>query len=260
MDNPIRLHWLDPRNPRQPFPAAQMAMRDPNGLLAIGGDLSATRLLGAYAQGIFPWYNPDEPILWWCPDPRAVLVPADFHVSRSHARRLRKRDFAVTLDTAFGAVLESCSAPRARGRGTWLGAEMKHAYQDLHERGHAHSIEVWQRGTLAGGLYGVALGQVFYGESMFSRIDDGSKIALHYLCRQLHAWNFALMDCQIASPHLTSLGAVELPRERFLTLLRDAVTQPGRPGRWRFDLAVPTDAAHMPIPVFGPTPAPVPGR
>src|SRR5688572_19438149 len=120
MDNPIRLHWLDPRNPRQAFPPAQLAMRDPNGLLAIGGDLSIARLVNAYAQGIFPWYNPDEPILWWCPDPRAVLVPAAFHVSRSLARRLRKADFAVTLDRAFGAVLEACSSPRARGRGTWL--------------------------------------------------------------------------------------------------------------------------------------------
>jgi leucyl/phenylalanyl-tRNA--protein transferase len=246
MDNPIRLHWLDPRNPRQPFPSPTQAMRDPNGLLAIGGDLSATRLLSAYAQGIFPWYNPDEPILWWCPDPRAVLLPSQFHVSRSLARRLRKADYAVTLNRAFAAVLEACSAPRARGRGTWLGAEMKQAYQDLHERGHAQSIEVWQRGELVGGLYGVSLGRAFYGESMFSRIDDGSKLALHHLCRQLHAWDFELMDCQISSPHLSSLGAIELPREEFLLRLRGAVAQPAPTGRWRFDLDVPAAPEHLP--------------
>ena len=246
MDNPIRLHWLDPRNPRQPFPPPQMAMRDPNGLLAIGGDLSATRLVVAYAHGIFPWYNPDEPILWWCPDPRAVLFPAELHVSRSLARHLRKRDVAVTLDTAFAQVLEACAAPRARGRGTWLGAEMKHAYQDLHERGHAHSIEVWRHGRLVGGLYGVALGRVFYGESMFSRVDDGSKMAMVYLCRQLQAWHFELMDCQIASAHLASLGAVEIPRERFLAILRAATAAPGRTGRWRFDIDVPAAAEHLP--------------
>jgi leucyl/phenylalanyl-tRNA--protein transferase len=246
MDNPIRLHWLDPRNPRQPFPPPHLAMRDPNGLLAIGGDLSPTRLLNAYAQGIFPWYNPDEPILWWCPDPRAVLLPSQFHVSRSLARRLRKHDYAVTLNRAFAAVLEACSAPRARGRGTWLGAEMKQAYQDLHERGHAHSIEVWRRGELAGGLYGVSIGRAFYGESMFSRVDDGSKIALHYLCRQLHRWEFELMDCQISSPHLVTLGANELPRERFLALLRAAVARPALAGRWRFDIDVPAPEGHAP--------------
>jgi len=245
MDNPIRLHWLDPRNPRQPFPPPQLAMRDPNGLLAIGGDLSVSRLVNAYAQGIFPWYNPDEPILWWCPDPRAVLVPSQFHVSGSLARRLRKRDFAVTLDRAFAAVLEACSGPRARGRGTWLGAEMKHAYQALHQGGHAHSVEVWRQGELVGGLYGVALGRVFYGESMFSGMDDGSKIAMHHLCRQLASWDFSLMDCQIASPHLATLGATELPRERFLALLREAVAQNGPP-HWRFEIDVPAAAAHLP--------------
>jgi leucyl/phenylalanyl-tRNA--protein transferase len=245
MDNPIRLHWLDPRNPRQPFPAASLAMRDPNGLLAIGGDLSVARLVNAYAQGIFPWYNPDEPILWWCPDPRAILVPAQFHASRSLARRLRKRDFAVTLDRALPAVLEACSAPRARGRGTWLGAEMKQAYRTLHQRGHAHSIEVWQDGALAGGLYGVGLGRAFFGESMFSAMDDGSKIALYYLCRQLAAWEFPLMDCQIASPHLATLGATELPRDDFLTRVREAVAQNGPP-RWQFEIDVPADRGHLP--------------
>jgi leucyl/phenylalanyl-tRNA---protein transferase len=244
MDNPIRLHWLDPRNPRQPFPAPALAMRDPNGLLAIGGDLSVARLLNAYAQGVFPWYNPDEPILWWCPDPRAVLFPAQFHVSRSLARRLRRRDFAVTFDRDFATVLDACSAPRARGRGTWLGAEMKHAYLTLHQRGHAHSVEVWRHGRLAGGVYGVALGRAFYGESMFSADHDGSKIALACLCRQLAAWGFPLLDCQIASPHLATLGAVEVPRDRFLALLLEAVAQPG-PAAWRFDIDVPAAPEHL---------------
>lgn len=245
MDNPIRLHWLDPRNPRQAFPPASLAMRDPNGLLAIGGDLSVARLVNAYQQGIFPWYNPDEPILWWCPDPRAVLAPSQFHVSRSLARRLRRRDFAVSLDRAFAAVLEACSAPRERGRGTWLGAEMKHAYQALHQRGHAHSVEVWHHGRLVGGVYGVGIGRMFYGESMFSGMDDGSKIAMHYLCRQLAAWRFPLLDCQVASPHLATLGATELPRERFLALLRDAVAQDG-PARWQLEIDVPAAAEHLP--------------
>jgi leucyl/phenylalanyl-tRNA--protein transferase len=246
MDNPIRLHWLDPRNPRQPFPAPHLAMRNPNGLLAIGGDLSVTRLVRAYSQGIFPWYNPDEPILWWCPDPRAILVPSEFHTSRSLARRMRKRDFAVTLNRAFARVLDSCAAPRARSRGTWLGPEMKQAYLDLHDRGYAQSVEVWRQGRLIGGLYGVSQGRAFFGESMFSRDDDGSKIAMHYLCRQLALWDFRLIDCQIASAHLATLGAIELPRDAFLALLRDALAAGGPAGRWQFDMAVPGDAAHVP--------------
>lgn len=245
MDNPIRLHWLDPRNPRQPFPPARQAMRDPNGLLAIGGDLSVTRLLNAYAHGVFPWYNPDEPILWWCPDPRAILVPSAFHASRSLQRHLRRADYAVTLDRAFARVLEACGAPRARGRGTWLGPEMKQAYLALHERGHAHSVEVWRDGALIGGLYGVALGRAFFGESMFSHAENGSKIAMYWLCRQLAAWSFALLDCQIASAHLATLGAAELPREQFLALLREAVAQPG-PERWEFTADAPAAAGHLP--------------
>lgn len=224
MDNPIRLHWLDPRNPHQPFPAAQLAMRDPNGLLAIGGDLSVTRLLHAYAQGIFPWYNPDEPILWWCPDPRAVLIPSQFHVSSSLARRLRKCDYAVSLNAAFGAVLEHCAAPRTRGagarpsgsaHGTWLGPEMKLAYQELHERGHAQSLEVWQHGALVGGIYGVSLGRVFFGESMFTRETDASKVALARLVAECLRHEVPLIDCQMPSPHLTSLGSRNLPRPEF---------------------------------------------
>ena len=246
MDNPVRLHWLDPRNPQQPFPAPALAMRDPNGLLAIGGDLSSVRLLRAYSQGIFPWFNPDEPILWWSPDPRAVLDPRRFHTSRSLARRLRKADFALSFNLAFRQVLDACAAPRARARGTWLSTEMKQSYFQLHALGHAQSIEVWQNGKLAGGLYGVSLGRAFFGESMFSRMQDGSKIALHFLCKQLVAWNCELLDCQVGSPHLAMLGAVELPREQFLSQLRTALENGDQPGRWSFDIAVPADPRHLP--------------
>lgn len=244
MDNPIRLHWLDPRNPHQAFPPVHLAMRDPNGLLAIGGDLSQPRLMRAYSLGIFPWYNPDEPILWWSPDPRAALAPGELHVSHSLRKRLRRQDYAVTLDTAFPEVLDACSAVRAKSRGTWLGADMKRAYLELHAAGHCHSVEVWRAGQLIGGLYGVALGRVFFGESMFSRADDGSKLAFYHLCQQLEHWRFELVDCQIGSAHLASLGAREIPREKFLQQLRKAVSQPGNPGRWRFEIAVPQAIPH----------------
>jgi leucyl/phenylalanyl-tRNA--protein transferase len=246
MDNPIRLHWLDPRNPQQAFPPAHLAMRDPNGLLAIGGDLSPTRLLRAYALGIFPWYNPDEPILWWCPDPRTILLPEALQVSRSYRKALARADYAVTLDQAFGHVMAACAGQRAKSRGTWLGEDMKRAYAELHRQGDGHSVEVWREGRLIGGLYGVALGSVFFGESMFSHADDGSKIALWWLCQQLQSWDFKLIDCQISSPHLLSLGAVELPREQFLRLQRPAANEPGRRGHWHFELEVPAAPAHLP--------------
>lgn len=247
MDNPIRLHWLDPRDPQQPFPPAHLAMRDPNGLLAIGGDLSVARLIRAYSSGIFPWYNPDEPILWWSPDPRAVMLPDAIKVSRSLDKSIRRADYAVTLDQAFPDVLEHCSGPRSRSRGTWLGEEMREAYAQLHARGFAHSVEVWREGQLIGGLYGVALGRVYFGESMFSHANDASKIGLYWLSRQLSSWKFDLIDCQVGSDHLKSLGATEVSRERFLNLLRIAVAQPPRTGRWHFDIALPSAREHMPV-------------
>lgn len=246
MDNPIRLHWLDPRNPGQPFPPVHLAMRDPNGLLAIGGDLSEQRLLRAYAQGVFPWFNPDEPILWWCPDPRAVLLPADLHVSHTLRKSLRRENYAVTLDRAFIDVLEACSAQRSKSNGTWLGGDMKRAYFDLHLSGYAHSVEVWREGKLIGGLYGVALGRVFFGESMFTRATDGSKIGLYWLCEQLKAWNYEMIDCQISSAHLLSMGAREMPREDFLRHLRPTVNRAGYPGLWRFESGVPMGRQHLP--------------
>lgn len=245
MDNPIRLHWLDPRNPHQPFPPVHLAMRDPNGLLAIGGDLSPVRLLRAYAQGIFPWYNPDEPILWWCPDPRTVLLPGGLHLSRSYRKAVQRADYAVTLDLAFSEVVEACGGARTKSRGTWLGTDMKRAYLELHRGGHCHSVEVWRGGELIGGLYGVALGRAFYGESMFSRAENGSKLGLYWLQQQLEAWQFELIDCQISSPHLLSLGAIEMRRDEFLRLQRPAAEQPGRIGRWRFDIAAPSDPVHL---------------
>ncbi len=240
MDNPIRLHWLDPRDPQQPFPPAHLAMREPNGLLAIGGDLSTPRLLNAYRQGIFPWYNPDEPILWWCPDPRAVIELDGLHVSRSLARRIRRRDVEIHFDTDFDAVLAACAGPRAGTRGTWLGTDMRRAYRKLFDQGHAHCIEIRCQDRLIGGLYGIAIGRMFYGESMFSAEADGSKLALYWLCRHLRAWGFEMLDCQVHSPHLGRMGAVELPRQAFLERARPAAHDAGFPAPWRFD---PTVAA-----------------
>lgn len=246
MDNPIRLHWLDPRDPDQNFPPSHLAMRDPNGLLAIGGDLSVSRMLRAYSQGIFPWYNPDEPILWWCPDPRAVLRPDQLKVSRSLGKSIGRKDYAVTLDRRFPEVLDACAGTRAKSRGTWLGSDMQQAYCKLHEMGHSHSVEVWRDGALIGGLYGVSVGRVFFGESMFSHANDASKIALYYLCEQLKLWSYDLIDCQISSPHLISLGAEEISRRSFLELLAPAVRQQGVDGHWQFDMDVPSDSAHLP--------------
>ncbi|MDR3417982.1 MAG: leucyl/phenylalanyl-tRNA--protein transferase [Nevskia sp.] len=248
MDNPVRLHWLDPRDPNQPFPPPHRAMRDPNGLLAIGGDLSLTRMLRAYSAGVFPWYNPNEPILWWCPDPRAVLEPAQFHVSHSLAKRLKKADYAVTLDGAFESVLDACAGPRRGNHCTWLGPDMKQAYLELHRHGFAHSVEIWREETLVGGLYGVALGRAFFGESMFSGSEDASKLALYHLSQQLCAWSFSLIDCQVSSAHLQTLGAVEIPRDRFLLRLRSALHDAGRTGSWRFDIPVPDHRRHRPPP------------
>ena len=246
MDNPVRLHWLDPRDSGQPFPPVHQAMHNPNGLLAIGGDLSPPRLIRGHSQGVFSWFNPNEPILWWWPDPRGILIPGQFHFSRSLAKLLRRGGFAVSMDHAFDAVLDACGGSRPNSRGTWLGSEMKSAYRILFDRGLCHSVEVWRRGQLTGGVYGVALGRAFFGESMFSHEPNGSKIALSQLTRQLAAWKFALLDCQVASGHLQRLGAIEVPRERFLLQLREALRQPGRTGRWSFDIGLPGNRIHLP--------------
>ena len=231
----MHLTWLDPHNDNQPFPHPDRALTEPDGLLAAGGNLTPRRLLRAYRMGIFPWYSADQPILWWSPDPRLVLLPECLKVSRSLRKTLRKRVFTITADTAFEQVVAACAGPRQGEPGTWITSEMFRAYCRLHRLGHAHSIETWQQGELVGGLYGVSLGRVFYGESMFSWISDASKIALVALAAQLQRWEFAVIDCQVTTAHLLSMGAVDIPRSSFLQLLECYCPQPGQPGPWRLD-------------------------
>jgi leucyl/phenylalanyl-tRNA--protein transferase len=202
-------------------------------LLAAGGDLRPDRLLAAYPRGIFPWYEEGQPILWWSPDPRAVLWPDRLRISRSLGRTIKRGGLAVTMDTDFDGVLAGCAGPRRYGTATWITADMARAYRTLHRLGWAHSVETWRQGTLVGGLYGVGIGRVFFGESMFSRVTDASKVALVALVRDLKQRDFALIDCQVASEHLTSLGAVALPRAEFLQHLRDLCDPPGLPHSWR---------------------------
>lgn len=217
------------------FPPVETALAEPNGLLAMGGDLSPARLLDAYRHGIFPWFNPGEPILWWSPDPRMALVPGDVRVSRSLAKRLRNAGFELRLDTAFAQVMRACAAPRAGASGTWISPAMIAAYSRLFDAGYAHSVETWRDDRLVGGLYGVAIGRMFYGESMFSREPDASKVALVRLARQLERWGFGLIDCQMETAHLASMGARTLSRTEFTTRLAELVNLPHLPGPWHFD-------------------------
>lgn len=224
--------WLQGNDP---FPPLHRASREYNGLLAAGGDLSVPRLLAAYRRGIFPWFNPDEPILWWSPDPRMVLFPAEFKRSRSLKKRLARTDYSVRVDTAFTRVMRECGAPRDGSGGTWISETMIAAYTALHEAGHAHSIETWSVGKsggqngdeLVGGLYGVAIGRVFFGESMFTRQTDASKIALAHLAHWLAAHDFGVIDCQMNTAHLASLGAREISRAEFSGLLDSHAERPG---------------------------------
>jgi leucyl/phenylalanyl-tRNA--protein transferase len=219
-----------------PFPPVDTALAEPNGLLAAGADLSLARLLAAYRQGIFPWFNPGEPILWWSPHPRMVLFPAEFKCARSLKKKLRRADYEVRVDTAFARVMQACAAPREGQHGSWINPAMVAAYTALHEAGYAHSFETWladEAGLeLAGGLYGVALGRVFFGESMFSRQSDASKIALAHLVAELVARGFELIDCQMSTRHLASLGAREIPRGEFQSLLRRLIPSDARGGKW----------------------------
>lgn len=224
--------WLGPADP---FPPVERALAHPNGLLAAGGDLSVGRLLEAYRQGIFPWFGEGEPILWWSPDPRMVLVPGEIKVSRSLAKTLRNRPYEVRLDTAFREVMLGCAAPREHQSGTWITPEILAAYCALHDAGWAHSVETWIDGALAGGLYGVAVGRMFFGESMFARARDASKIALVHLAALLGAHGFGLIDCQMATAHLASLGARQVPRETFQRRVHELVNYPSPPGCWRTD-------------------------
>jgi leucyl/phenylalanyl-tRNA--protein transferase len=226
------IRWL---HPDEPFPSVTAALADPNGLLAAGGELSSTRLIDAYRHGIFPWFNPGQPILWWSPDPRMVLFPSELKISRSLVKVLRNRDYQVRADTGFRAVMQACAEPRPEQDGTWISDEMIAAYCALHEQGFAHSVETWIDGELAGGLYGVALGRMFYGESMFTRAADASKIALVHLARQLARWQFGMIDCQMYTPHLASLGARAISRADFVHKLAQLVNYPDASGRWKLD-------------------------
>lgn len=217
------------------FPPTSEALAFPSGLLAWGGSLKPRRLIEAYRRGIFPWYSEGEPILWWSPSPRCVLYPADVYVSTRTRRRLNQGAFEVRADTAFDDVIAQCAAPRPERPSTWITGEMMASYQELHRLGVAHSVEAWQDGKLVGGVYGLAIGHMFFGESMFSRVTDASKVALITLCRQLEAWDFGPIDCQVGNPHLVRMGAVEIDRAAFETQLRECTGRGRADGSWQLD-------------------------
>ena len=227
--------WL---HPGEPFPPLEAALEDPNGLLAASEDLTPARLLAAYTRGIFPWYSAGQPVLWWSPDPRMVLHTAEFKVSRSLRRVVQSARFEIRVDTAFDDVMRACAAPRDEFGGTWITDAIRAGYGALHRQGYAHSVESWREGELVGGLYGVAIGRMFFGESMFARQTDASKVALAHLVRQLRAWEFPLIDCQQQTAHLGSLGARPIPRAEFAKAIARLVhcTDPvSLPRRWTFD-------------------------
>lgn len=234
MKQPSGPFWLDPGG-SPTFPRPELAAKDPDGLLAVGGRLEPEWLLLAYRHGIFPWFSDGQPILWWSPAPRAVLYPERLKISRSLRKTLRRDAFEVSMDRAFAEVLEGCSGPRRDGDGTWITDDMKEAYLRLHALGHAHSVESWRDGELVGGLYGVAIGRMFFGESMFTRASDASKVAFVHLVRQLQRWGFGPIDCQMATTHLLSLGAETIDREPFQALLDEYCAQPAPPLPWRLD-------------------------
>ncbi|GAA4355285.1 leucyl/phenylalanyl-tRNA--protein transferase [Kangiella marina] len=215
------------------FPHASLSQESPNGLLAVGGDLSATRLIEAYKNGIFPWYCEGEPILWWSPDPRCVFPIDSIHVSRSMKRELNKSSYKITINHAFSEVVDGCSAPRVKEAETWILPEMKAAYEQLHEMGLAHSVEVWSGKDLAGGLYGVSMGRFFFGESMFSEGKNASKFALIYLSHYLAENEFLLLDSQVGNPHLYSMGAVDIARSEFIKLLEEHIAWPQPKDLWQ---------------------------
>lgn len=229
---PLQLPWLD-EDPDAPFPSAASALREPDGLLAAGGDLTAGRLLNAYRHGIFPWFSEGQPILWWCPDPRMVFRTDAVHVSRRFRRTLRHLPWRVRADTAFDEVIGACAHRSRPGQhGTWITSGMQSAYRELHRMGHAHSIEVFDGARLVGGVYGVAIGRMFFGESMFSGESGGSKVALLALARRLREWKWPLIDAQVENPHLVAMGAELLQRPEFLSLVAELTTAPERARSW----------------------------
>ncbi len=208
------------------FPPLARALREPDGLLAAGGDLRPERILAAYRHGCYPWYQQGQPILWWSPDPRFVLLPDELHISRSLSKVLRRQTFEVSYDKAFDRVIDACAGPRSYADGTWITDAMRQAYQQLHRLGHAHSVEVWQAGELVGGLYGLCIGQVFFGESMYSHVDNASKTAFAHLVPDLKRWGIRLIDCQMQTRHLASFGARAIDRQAFAELLAQLVERP----------------------------------
>ena len=229
----MQLTILDPHNPRQDFPPLTKAMIDPDGLLAAGGCLSEKRLLKAYRSGIFPWYSPGEPILWWSPNPRLVLFPEQLKVSRSLRKTLRQNIFTFTIDRAFNQVISACAKPRSYSEGTWISDDIQQAYRRLHQSGYAHSAEAWLNDELVGGLYGVALGKVFFGESMFHTYTDASKVVFASLVERLKAWDYQVIDCQVHSEHLASLGAINCERSDFIGLLNQYCDEPANVCAWQ---------------------------
>ncbi len=229
----MQLPILDPLNPDEDFPEIESALSEPDGLLAAGGCLSPQRIIRAYQQGIFPWFNPGEPILWWSPNPRLVLFPDQLIVSRSLRKTIRKELFILTSDQAFPQVMQYCAAPRSQESGTWITEEMYIAYTELFQQGVAHSFEAWFDGELVGGLYGIAIGQVFFGESMFHKKTDASKVAFCCLVENLSEWGYQLIDCQVHSNHLSSLGAEEINRENFSQLLAQYCPLPPSTSAWK---------------------------
>lgn len=227
--------WLGPGDSPASFPEPSLALDEPNGLLAAGGSLEPDWLLAAYARGIFPWYEDGQPILWWCPDPRAVLWPDELKISRSLRRRLNQRPFELSADRDFDAVIEACAAPRRYTSSTWITAAMRDAYAHMHELGWAHSFEAWRHGRLVGGLYGIGIGRVFFGESMFATATDASKVAFVQAVAFLKRRGIELIDCQLPSEHLSRLGASEMRRSRYLQLVAELCDPPGPPGSWKQD-------------------------
>ena len=234
-----KIPWLSPYNTE--FPPVSSATKEPNGLLAIGGNLSEARLIEAYRNGIFPWYEAGQPLLWWSPDPRAVLFPKNLRISKSLKKTLSRGTFTVTFDQAFQDVIHACAGPRVGAEGTWITSDMEDAYVNLYKSGIAHSVECWANSnnstsnrTLVGGLYGVNLGRLFFGESMFSHQDNASKVAFVHLVKQLEKWGFPLIDCQVPNSHLSSLGATEIPLAQFSQYLDEAVDLPA-PDEWIMD-------------------------
>jgi leucyl/phenylalanyl-tRNA--protein transferase len=238
-----RVVWLSADDPPDAFPAVADALREPDGLLAAGGDLSSERLLCAYRRGIFPWYDDGQPLLWWSPDPRCVFLPGDLHLSRRLRRSLRQSTSEVRFNTDFAGVIRACAAPRGPQAGTWITTEMMLAYEQLHREGWAHSVEIWQDGSLAGGLYGLAIGRAFFGESMFSAVEGASKIALLAISRVMDAGDLGVLDCQLVSSHLRSLGAQIIPREAFVATLDRLCNPPDAFENWPNDPISASDLA-----------------